>query len=659
MNDRRLQEAAIVLLLFVSAACWGTFYWNRSLQAGRQPSFYQLYYEPAVMMACGHGFVQADPPLAAITEFVLLKRDTLSCADIPPGTQLTARGLDQKKAWIYLLATVAAAWRMLGISWSGLGPLLGVLFGATIVAAYGIFRVGMGRAIAAACAVALMVSSVHLQNLPHLRDYAKAPFTLTLMLLLFLLVAGAATWRRLLTIAAAYGVVLGIGYGFRTDFLIDIPLFLLVLVLFIDGGVLRNLALKGAAAAVFALAFAASAWPVIRTVQRSGGCQWHAVLLGLTDGPSDALMVTRAPYDFGHDFSDDFVYAQATAFALRTGPNAGHIEYCSPEYDVVTGRYVRDIARTFPGDMVTRGVASTVQVLQLPFRWYDQPLPGFANLLYRVRLLLLKPLRGTGPVLMTATVLALAAVSIRLGLFALFFLFYAGGYPMLQFDVRHYFHLEFMTWWSIGFLVQQLAVHRRAAGGRWRTMIEQIRERYAWRRAVAVLGGAAACLLVAMWVARGYQQRQTTRLFQKYIDAPREAVRVGQTSGAMQAVAVPLRQRADADPMPAGMIEIDLDRAHCGENTAVMTRYRAPNDEFGHRVAAGGEAHGGMTRIFEPVFGGFEGVVLEHAAPHCVAGIYRMTSPERIPLLLSVRLEDGWERRPLYQRLNPWRWSIR
>src|SRR5215467_10001869 len=428
MNDRRLQEAVVAGLLFVVAAWWGTFYWNRSLQAGRQPSFYQLYYEPAVMMACGHGFVQADPPLPAITDFVLLKRDALSCADIPAGTRLTARGLDQKKAWIYLLSTVAGAWRVLGISWSGLGPLFGVLFGATIVASYGIFRVGMGRAIAAACAVALMVSSVHLQNLPHLRDYAKAPFTLTLMLLLFFMVAGAATWRRLLAIAAAYGAVLGVGYGFRTDFLIDIPLFLLVLFLFLDGGVLRNFPLKCAAAAVFATVFVVTAWPVIRTVQRSGGCQWHPVLLGLTDPPTDALMVTRGPYDFGHDFSDDFVYAQATAYALRTGHSAGHIEYCSPEYDAVTGRYIRDVARTFPGDMVTRGIASTIQVLQLPFRWYDQPLPGFSNALYRVRLLVLKPLRGSGPVFVAAAVLALGAVSIRLALFALFFLFYAGGY---------------------------------------------------------------------------------------------------------------------------------------------------------------------------------------------------------------------------------------
>ena len=166
-------------------------------------------------------------------------------------------------------------------------------------------------------AAALTVSAVHLQNLPHLRDYAKAPFSLVLFGLLGLLVARAMTARRLLVVAAAYGTTLGIGYGFRTDFLIDIPLFPVVVLAFLPGRLLENLPGKFAAIAVFGVTFAAVAWPILTTVQQRGGCQWHAVLLGLTDGPTDALMVSRAPYAFGHDFSDDSVYAAAIAYAAR------------------------------------------------------------------------------------------------------------------------------------------------------------------------------------------------------------------------------------------------------------------------------------------------------------------------------------------------------
>src|SRR5215831_17070049 len=349
-------ELSIAILLFVVAAVWGTSYWRASLRAGRQPMFYQQYFEPAVMMACGHGFRLATVPIPALRDFLQLKRDALSCSDIPPGTEMTERYLVQK-AWMYLMDSVALAWRVLGISWSGLGPLFGVLFGATIVAAYAIFRLGMGRVISVAGAAALTVSAVHLQNLPHLRDYAKAPFTLVLFALLGLLVSREMTLKRLIAVAIGYGVTLGIGYGFRTDFLVDIPLFPLAVLLFLPGGMRNRLPAKLAAVGVCAVAFVAVAWPILTTVEQRGGCQWHAVLLGLTDGPTDALMVSRAPYAFGHDFSDDFVYAAASAYAVRTQPDIGHIEYCSHEYDGVTGRYIVALARTFPGDFVTRAIA--------------------------------------------------------------------------------------------------------------------------------------------------------------------------------------------------------------------------------------------------------------------------------------------------------------
>jgi hypothetical protein len=49
-------EAGIILSVFVAASVWGTRYWYASLAAGRPPAFYQEYFEPAVMTACGKGF---------------------------------------------------------------------------------------------------------------------------------------------------------------------------------------------------------------------------------------------------------------------------------------------------------------------------------------------------------------------------------------------------------------------------------------------------------------------------------------------------------------------------------------------------------------------------------------------------------------------------
>jgi hypothetical protein len=653
----RVVEAVIVAALFVSSALWGASYWNASLRAGRQPSFYQPYFEPAVMLACGHGFRLTTPPLPAISSFVQLQRDSFSCSEIPPGVQTTVRGLYQKP-WMYLMSTVAFAWRVRGVSWSGLGPLFGVLYGATIVAAYAIFRLGMGRVLSAIGSAVLAVSAVHLQNLPHLRDYAKAPFTLLLFALLGLLVARPSTWKRLILVAAAYGATLGIGYGFRTDFLAEVPLFPITVLAFVPGRLFEQLPAKAAAIGVCLLTFVAVAWPILTSVQERGGCQWHAVLLGLTDGPTDALMISRAPYSFGADFSDDFVYAAATAYAVRRQPDVGHIEYCSHDYDGVTGRYVADLMHVFPADFLTRGLASVIQIVQLPFRWYDEPLPGWHHALYSARRLALKLLRGWGVVPIGIALLGLTAASPRLGLFALFFLFYVGGYPALQFNIRHYFHLEFITWWSIGFVVQHGVDTWRASSGSVADMWARVRSAYDWRRGVRVLGAAAAGVLIALWAARGYQQVSAARLFESYVAAPKQPLRIAAPiDGALHRV--PLMQPHKLDPAPAELLEIDVDTPRCGDAASILFAYDRPYTSLAHEHKI--DAHAGSgdpTRVFQPIYAGFAGLRFANVPSDCLKGAARVSLPDSVRLLMPVTLRPSWRRQGLFERMAPfhWRW---
>ncbi|HKF67185.1 MAG TPA: hypothetical protein VKB36_11660 [Vicinamibacterales bacterium] len=656
----RLGEAAVVVLLFVATAPWGTMYWKRSLQAGRQPQFYQSYFEPAVMLACGRGFLIAHPPVPAVVDFLERKSDSLSCADIPPTTVVSDQALYQRP-WLYLMLTVAITWKLLGISWSGMGPLFGVLFGLTIIAAYGILRIGLSRAVAIAGAVVLAVSAVHLQNLPHLRDYAKAPLTLALIWLLMVMATVPPTWRRLPAIGGVYGLILGIGYGFRTDFLVEIPVFFCVLFAFVAGGWRRHLWLKFASAAVCLAVFVAVSWPVISAVSRRGGCQWHAGLLGLTDPYNESLMITPGPYSFGHAYSDNVVYAMTTGFARRIQPDTAHVEYCSPEYDAASGRYLAMLAATFPGDFVTRTFSSVEQIVRVPFRWNDTPLPGFAGDLYRIRWLVLLPLRGTGAIFVGLAIAFLAAVELRLGLFALFLMLYFGGYPMLQFDVRHYFHLEVLTWWSVGFVVEQIVRRVRQTGVRggvgriWRTASSGVPLN--WTRAGAMVVVVAVCAVGTLWAARAYQRRAVTALFHEYIDAPREQIRPGPLSTNVL-YPLPTGHPPGTDPYPVDVVEVETDTAHCDPRATVTFRYREPLPEFTHVVAIAGRADAaGHGRVFEPVYDRFEGVEIAGSDPGCVIGVYRLSAPDRLKVLLSATLVPGWERRPLYERRLGLQWA--
>ena len=92
-------EAAIVVAVFVAAAWWSTAYWNASFTAGRQPFFYQEYFEPAVMMACGKGFVISHPQISSDGSLPVSPRRSLfvqrhpgGCESQHPGTSIRASG---------------------------------------------------------------------------------------------------------------------------------------------------------------------------------------------------------------------------------------------------------------------------------------------------------------------------------------------------------------------------------------------------------------------------------------------------------------------------------------------------------------------------------------------------------------------------------------
>jgi len=631
-------DCVIAVMLFVGFGFWGTRYWQRTA-APNQPFYYQLYFEPAVMVACGKGYVVAMPQVPEMVAFLQRRTDQFSCAAIPSDAHLGTEELFQLGSWQYLLTTVGYTWRLFGLSWSALGPLFGVLFGATMASLYGIFRLAMGPLFAVACTVGLKYSILQLKYLPHLRDYSKAPFSLLLIVVLGMLVLSQLNWKRTLLLAAAYGAVLGIGYGFRTDVLIDIPPVLVTLALFVPGGVFRNLGIKASAAAVFLLVFLATAWPVISTTGKAKpGCLWHVVALGFARQFDPVLGVDPAPYEVSREYLDEWVYTTMTSSAARARPGVGHIEYCEVEYGDATRAYLTDIVRRFPADVIVRGYASVLRIVELPF----SPVPGIDDEAesppeWRSG-------NGIGLALVTAAIMVVTAVDLRLGLFLLFFVLYFGATPAIQFDHRHFFHLEFITWWAGAFLVQ-VAITK---------LPPLVRERQ-WKpfsqnllRAAAVL---AACVLVlgaTLWAARAYQQPRVRSMMTDYLAAPREAVPLGTGASLDSGV----RAAPQTDPETADFVAVDINGPACGEHSTVTFRYDAKRRPYGRSFAVPRDADGaGLSHIFMPIYDQFDRIEFADAPPGCIVGVYRVRDANRFPMLLEVLLRPGWRREPLYQRL--------
>ena len=66
------------------------------------------------------------------------------------------------------------AWKLFGVSWNALAPLAGVFFGLATVAAYAIFRLGMGAAAALADFTAPQLPALEQKRTRHWRDERRA-----------------------------------------------------------------------------------------------------------------------------------------------------------------------------------------------------------------------------------------------------------------------------------------------------------------------------------------------------------------------------------------------------------------------------------------------------------------------------------------------------
>jgi hypothetical protein len=629
-------DLVIATLLFIASAFWGSAHYTRAIGSRNPPRFYQSYFEPAVMTACGRGFLIAQPghQPPQVRAFLLERSDRFSCDDLPADLKLGTEGLYQRP-WRYLLTTVALAWMLLGISWSGLAPLFGVLYGATTAIGFALCRLIVGRTAAVLCAAALCLSPLQRSNLPNLRDYAKAPFTLALLLILIALAIRPWRTRDVLLLSLAYGVVMGVGYGFRTDLLIGIPPLLVTIALFLPDGLHRHVAAKLVAVLLFATGFAAAGWPIIRAVTSAGGCQWHFSLLGLTDPFNDALGVRGGAYGWGHLYKDEYMWATVSSYAGRFRPELGYIEYCSHEYDAASWDYLRRILSTFPADMVTRAYGSVLQVLGLPFHR-------------------LSVLSFLGPAAATALVLSAASVALRLGLFALFLLLYFGGHPAIQFLPRHYFVFELVGLLAIAFVIERAV---RLGAAMVRDRLQPFVSPDSARRAALCGVIAMSAMLVPLALLRWYQAGRVVPLLKSYADAPASPLRLeSQHAGAYHLPVPPaggtlIDRTAAIGRTRARFVEVRVDSAACKPGTAITFRYDStfPDLDFSHTVAIA-RSDAGATRLFEPTFDGFLGIDLSDPAASCRAELLAV-DVDRFPLLLPAQLTSGWEQQPQYQRL--------
>ena len=664
-------DAAIVLALLIGCAYAANAYLRAYNDGGGVGQFYRGSFDVAVMDACGKGFVRVANPVEVrgLAEFLDLRSTTFDCRSIPDAVRTAPPDLFQAMSR-YMMKSAAALWRWRGVSWAALQPLFALAFAGTAVATYALMRVAMRPWLAGILTAAFASSGSQFNNLPHLRDYLKAPFVIAVLAFAAWIATARLSRNRLWLCSAAAGAVAGLGFGFRTDLLLGIPA-VIVAIWISDqgekGGWLRR---KGVATVLFLTVCILSALPVLRTYAGANN-SWHVTILGLMTPFDEQLAIVAPFYSLGHFYNDSYANAIISSYASHAQLTPHSVTLGSQAYDIAARHYWLQVVRTFPADVLFRIYAAALEVINLPFRTQVPEFVHHAGILrfYGARTTLLGSLWGIGPALAVAALLGVALDSLRLMAWWTFAILYFAGTPAMQFEARHYFHLEVIGWLVLGFLCERVlraALALRRSPTNINVALGGVRE-----RAGALIATAAVVMVMFVMLAalRAYQTYQVRALVQAYQAAPKDAVAVTAVPQADGWVSVSSDRSAVAVSRdPAAGIEMEYLVAEIGggcpdDLVPIKVRYDASERfvDFSETLAVvTPEWRPEPVRVYIPVYydrtsvngrGGFAFSHLEmrENQASCLRRLDRIRDFSRLPLPLFVTLRPGWAAERSYQ----------
>jgi hypothetical protein len=679
-----LIDTLLVLGLATAAYIVGVNYVRSAVGAGLKPEFYQFEFGPAAMLACGRGYVSpvgGESPV--LDQFLNGERDAVPCDELPRQPRL--KPLDGAQfTWKYLLRSAAVIWRFRGVAWSHLVPLCGMLFAATVALTFLVSRLLAGRVASSIVAVSVMLSPLHWSQLPQLRDYSKAPFMLALIALLALLVRGPAGPARVLALAAGFGVILGLGTGFRSDLLIVAPIFVVAVIAFMPGGLRRNIKLKTAALCAAILGFVVAARPLLGAYAEGGGLQVVA-LLGFVTPFDEALEVERGPYEFGYAYSDWYMGALIRDFGRREGRAKGPIRLYGAEYNAAGSGMIRELIKTVPADIVSRAYASVASIARLPVSsWTDSHWPprlppdSSWQRMFETRSRMLQHGTWIWPTGLVVALVVASLVNLRVAAFAVLLLLFFGGYPALQFHERHFFHLEAVPAVALAFLCSQAW---RAVAARGITLEPDRATSAHVVRAAAFAAGLVVLLVTPLLMLRAYQTPRLRETFTRVLAARREPIRltalhVGENKLMYATGALPAQ--ADALSRP-GTVTSEYLIARIGGSRCealrlpVTLRYDAPfpRGDFSRTMSIRMPLEANAdVQLLAPVFYRyrlesdvndftdrwsayqFRGFEIDARDSDCLASAERVVETKDFPLLLSATLAPKWRSAQWYATLG-------
>lgn len=639
--------------------------------------FYQTLTPESVLWACGHGLHHPHEVIEPLFAFLSGESRAFECGDLGALPNLGEVGLFARLQ-PYFTWAAAWCWGLFGLHYHALLPLVWVFYGAYAAGAYQLARLFLGRRMAAVAAVGIALAPLAVDLSTHLRDFSKGPFFLWTLVFLIRAVRSRKLLAGLLWSGAA-AVVTGVGYGFRPDLLILIPLGALFLAIGARPGEGAPRPLLQAAPFLFPLTLVVTYGLVSMPIWRQidiGGVGGTFAMQGATAPFRLLTGLKPAGYTTGWVYSDELTLS-GTAAALRQGdPDWDAREQARrPVLDIsaaLTGSsaYLMGWADLFAADFIGQAGKSAVWVAGLPAlagravpsltqeacgEECRRPFPARVSV-WLYHWVAHAWLTVLALVALVALLFQRYAQSPREAL-ALFVLFgVLAAYPSIQFSARHVFHLEFL--WIVAVL--SLPGLLRMPWTAWRAF-----PAFAGR-AVGVLAGLVGIYLVAVI----YQHLALHHAVHVLLDGPAEPVSSAPITlangerffavpvppaqqpllvGPTDSLVLASRFRGIRWDVRAGLdrLFVEVGGARCNLDGLTLDVHYAHQPDtwqpFDNRFRLLRTPQRGTVGFLIPAFyrstQHFDGILLPASARDCTVSITRLLGSTRLPTVFTATLD--------------------
>lgn len=307
----------------------------------------------------------------------------------------------------------------------------GFLLGITFLLTYRILRFTLNRFLSNFCALIFISSEIHLYNLiPSIeRDYFKVILFL-LLSILFILIFKSSDNRKGNIKFYLIAIIIGFSLTIRNDFLIYVIPF------FISAFIFYERPLKKILTYSFIIIFIFLIIPARGTLVSSMPIVLLTGLMGNFD-----LMLGQ---------TNDYVISNISEQPL--------VEYYLDKINTHYLLFYLKYIITFPFDAFTKIVFALNEILNLSYIYSSQPIIFEGNIknIYLIKNFLFENFIGFGSFLFILSLILLKGLfsNNKLYFLLILYIFYLLSSSTIYFYVRHYFHLEILSLWSLFYLIQ-------------------------------------------------------------------------------------------------------------------------------------------------------------------------------------------------------------